>query len=153
MEREITEDIIRFLEEDMGILGDVTSDALLTDEEGKAFIFPKENCVIAGLTEAASIFSHLGLYVEELVENGETVDAHKKVMLIKGRARSILIGERLALNIISRMSGIATLTHQLTAIIRKKNPKASLAATRKTTPGFRYYEKKAVELGGGMAHR
>jgi len=153
MEHGIKDDIIRFLDEDMGARGDITSDALLTDENGEAFIVSKENCVVAGLTEAISIFSHLDVYVEKLVEDGEKVDAHKNVMHVKGRARSILLGERLALNIISRMSGIATLTRQLTEIVRKKNPKVSVAATRKTTPGFRYYEKKAIELGGGMVHR
>jgi len=74
-------------------------------------------------------------------------------MEIRGKARSILAGERLALNIISRMSGIASLARELTTICRKKNPRVKIAATRKTTPGFRAYEKKAVELGGGMPHR
>ena len=72
---------------------------------------------------------------------------------MSGSARAILAGERLALNIVMRMSGIATLTRSLVDKCRKVNPKVRVAATRKTTPGFRYFEKKAVLIGGGDPHR
>ena len=153
MEYNLQHDIRRFLHEDLNERGDVTSNALLTDEKGLAFIISNDDYMVAGLTEAAAVFLDLNLHVGQLAKDGEDVVAHQKVMQVEGCARSILAGERIALNIISRMTGIATLTQKLTSTIRKKNPKASVAATRKTTPGFRYYEKKAVELGGGMPHR
>ena len=73
--------------------------------------------------------------------------------MIKGSARSLLKGERLALNIIGRMSGIATETKKLVDICKSINPNITVAATRKTTPGFRKFEKRAVEIGGGEPHR
>lgn len=147
------ENIERFLREDLNEKGDITSDALLGDEEGKARIIAKESCILAGLEEAGNVFSELGMAVNFLKNDGDRAKAGDVVMEIKGKARSILSGERLALNIISRMSGIATLTNELVNICRKKNPKIKIAATRKTTPGFRKYEKKAVAIGGGMPHR
>lgn len=147
------EDMERFLYEDLGEKGDITSDALLGDEEGKAYIIARENCILAGLEEAKNIFIRFGLNVTLQMKDGEEAKAGSRAMEIRGNVRSILAGERLALNIISRMSGIASLTRELTAICRKKNPRVKVAATRKTTPGFRKYEKKAVELGGGMPHR
>lgn len=153
MEAELQEDIKRFLAEDLGERGDVTSNALLTDQEGEGYILSRQDCTVAGLMEAAAIFTHLGLQVEQWAEDGEQVEAHQKVMRITGNARAILAGERLALNMVGRMSGIATLTRHLVETVQRKNPKVQVAATRKTTPGFRRYEKKAVKLGGGMTHR
>ncbi len=147
------EDVERFLYEDLDEIGDITSDALLGDEEGRAYIVARENCIVAGLEEARDVFSHFGLNVSIIIKDGEEAKAGSRVMEIRGKARSILAGERLALNIISRMSGIASLVRELTTICRNKNPRVKVAATRKTTPGFRIYEKKAVELGGGMPHR
>lgn len=114
------EDIERFLHEDLNEKGDITSDALLEDEEGKARIIAKENCILAGLEEAGNVFSKLGLAVSFTKDDGSEARAGDIVMEIKGKARSILSGERLALNIISRMSGIATLTNELVKICRKK---------------------------------
>ncbi len=147
------EDVERFLYEDLDDKGDITSDALLGEEKGRAYIIAKENCILAGIEEAKAVFVHLGLTVSLIMKDGEEAKAGDRTMEISGKARSILAGERLALDIISRMSGIATLTNDLVRICRKKNPKLSIAATRKTTPGFRKYEKKAVALGGGMPHR
>ncbi len=147
------EDVERFLYEDLDEEGDITSDALLGDEEGKAYIIAKENCILAGLDEAKDVFTHLNLNATIKIKDGSEAKAGDRVMIVRGKVRSILAGERLALNIISRMSGIASLTGELVSMCRKKNPKVSVAATRKTTPGFRKYEKKAVALGGGMPHR
>lgn len=80
-----------------------------------------------------------------LVKDGDFVKQNTAVATIKGPARSILIGERLALNLIGRMSGIATETKRLVDICRSINPKVTIAATRKTTPGFRKYEKKLLK--------
>ncbi len=147
------DEIDLFLQEDLSIIGDITSNALFSNEKGKASIIAKEKCVIAGLEEASKIFKRLGVDAEILVKDGNWIKKGKEAMIIKGKIRSILAGERLALNFICRMSGIATLTKQLVEKCRKINPTIVIAATRKTTPGFRKYEKKAVVIGGGDPHR
>ena len=147
------DDIDRFLQEDLGDRGDITSEALLKDEEGIAFIKAKENCILAGLEEAIEVFKRLNCKTSALKTDGDEIKAGEKILEIKGKVKKILTGERLALNFICRMSGIASLTHELTKICRKKNPNVQIAATRKTTPGFRKYEKKAVKIGGGEPHR
>jgi nicotinate-nucleotide pyrophosphorylase (carboxylating) len=146
-------DIDRYLEEDLGIDGDITSDALFTDEIANAVIIAKEDCIVAGLEEAKNVFSKTGAEIDLLVKDGDFVNKNKIILKINGTAKSILKGERLALNFICRMSGIATETKKLVEKCNKINPKVTIAATRKTTPGFRKYEKKAVEIGGGEQHR
>lgn len=147
------DDIDLFLKEDLGEKGDITSNALFKDEEGFAYIKANENCLLAGAEEAKMVFEKLGCEVNLLKKDGDEVKAGEKIMEIRGKAKSILAGERLALNFLGRMSGIASLTHELTKICRKKNSNIWIAATRKTTPGFRKYEKKAVKIGGGYPHR
>jgi nicotinate-nucleotide pyrophosphorylase (carboxylating) len=146
-------DIDRFLDEDLGIEGDITSDSLFFNEKAKAKIVTKEDCIIAGLDEVKEIFDKTGAIVEFKSNNGDYVKKGSIIANIYGPARSILKGERLAINIIGRMSGIATETKNLVDICKLKNPKIKIAATRKTTPGFRKYEKKAVVIGGGESHR
>jgi nicotinate-nucleotide pyrophosphorylase (carboxylating) len=108
---------------------------------------------MAGLEEAARVFEHLGARLEPKARDGSWVAKGKEVAAVEGSAHAVLMGERLALNIIQRMSGIATLTRQAVDAARAANPHVVVAATRKTTPGFRAYEKRAVELGGGDPHR
>ena len=147
------DDIDRFLKEDIGEEGDITSNSLFTDEVGHAHIIAKENCVVAGLEEIKMIFERTGAQIELLVNDGAFVKEKTIVAEVKGPVRSILMGERLALNFICKMSGIASETKKLVDKCRNINPYVSVAATRKTTPGFRRYEKKAVMLGGGESHR
>lgn len=147
------DDIDMFIKEDLNEKGDITSEAILGNEEGKACIKANETCILAGVEEASIVFKKLGANAKILKKDGEEVRAKEKIMEIKGKIKSILAGERLALNFIGRMSGIASLTHELTKICKKKNPNVMIAATRKTTPGFRKYEKKAVAIGGGFPHR
>jgi len=147
------DDIDRYLLEDLGKEGDITSDALFTNETANAIIIAKEKCIIAGLEELKNVFKKTGASVKLLVKDGNLIKKKTIVAEIKGSARSILKGERLAINIIGRMSGIASETKRLLGICRKINPKVEIAATRKTTPGFRSYEKKAIVLGGGEPHR
>jgi len=147
------DDIDRFLKEDLGESGDITSDALFDNEKAKANIISKEKCVIAGLEELKTIFNKTGAIAKLNVKDGNIVNKQQNVAEIKGSIKSILKGERLALNFISRMSGIATETKYLVDLCKKINPNIQIAATRKTTPGFRKYEKKAVVLGGGESHR
>ncbi|MCX6666621.1 MAG: carboxylating nicotinate-nucleotide diphosphorylase [Euryarchaeota archaeon] len=147
------DNIDRYLLEDLDKKGDVTSDSLFTDEATKAHIIAKENCIVAGLEEAKLVFERSGAEVRLQVNDGDFVKEKTIVAKINGPARSILKGERLALNFICRMSGIATETKKLVDKCRAINPRVTIAATRKTTPGFRKYEKKAVVLGGGESHR
>ncbi|MEM0492958.1 MAG: carboxylating nicotinate-nucleotide diphosphorylase [Candidatus Thermoplasmatota archaeon] len=147
------DDIERFLLEDLGEEGDITSDALFSNEIAEAIILAKEDNIVAGLEEATNIYKRLNVEMNTMYKDGEQVKNYSIVSNIKGPIRGILKGERLVLNIISRMSGIATETRELVNICRRINPKIEIAATRKTTPGFRYYEKKAVMIGGGKPHR
>jgi nicotinate-nucleotide pyrophosphorylase (carboxylating) len=146
------EDIKRFLKEDVGS-GDITTEIFVPDILGTASIICEEEAVVAGLEEAKEVFEALGAECQLINRDGDTVTKNTIVMSIYGPLRAITTGERLALNILMRMSGIATKTSRITKIIRTQDPDLMVAATRKTTPGFRYYEKKAVELGGGWPHR
>ncbi|MDH7506938.1 MAG: carboxylating nicotinate-nucleotide diphosphorylase [Candidatus Thermoplasmatota archaeon] len=142
-----------YLQEDLGKEGDITSDALFSNEKAKAVIIAKEKCIVAGIEEIKNVFEKTGAFTKTLVKDGDLVKEKTIVAEIEGPARSILKGERLALNIIGRMSGIATETKKLVDICKKINPNIKIAATRKTTPGFSKYEKKAVIIGGGEPHR
>ncbi len=139
--------IERFLEEDLGEWDDSTS--IVPSVDAFAEIIAKESCILAGLEEVSELFEYLGVNTKPLFDDGEYAPAGAEVMELEGRAPSILKGERLALNILGRMSGIATLTRE--CVLKASNVK--VACTRKTTPGFRYFEKKAVLLGGGDTHR
>ena len=149
----IIDDIDRFLNEDLNKEGDVTSNALFTNESEEAVIYAKDPCVIAGMYEATIIFQQTGSTLTPLLDDGATVTKKTRVATISGPVCSILSGERLALNFLGRMSAIATTTKTLVDLCKQINPDVDVAATRKTTPGFRYYEKKAVQIGGGIPHR
>jgi len=147
------DDIDRFLLEDLNEDGDITTNALYSDEKGEAKITSNESCIVAGLFEAKKVFEKTGAILSIEYKDGDKVDINQIVAYVKGPIKSILTGERLALNFICRMSGIATETKNLIDICKKINPNVKIAATRKTTPGFRKYEKKAVEIVGGDPHR
>ena len=146
-------DIDHFLKEDLGEKGDITSESLFTNEQASAEIIAREDCIIAGVEELKKVFDKTGAVTTLNVSDGDFIIKGIVVATIKGSARSILKGERLALNIIGRMSGIATETKKLVDKCRIINQNVTIAATRKTTPGFRKYEKKAVVIGGGDSHR
>jgi nicotinate-nucleotide pyrophosphorylase (carboxylating) len=149
----VMDDIDRFLREDVGKKGDITSDALFTKQTARAVIIAKEDCVVAGLQEAQQVFKKVGASAQLLFKDGTAVRKGNTVIEVQGLVRSILKSERLALNIIGRMSGIATETKKIVQCCKKINPTVTIAATRKTTPGFRMFEKKAIILGGGEPHR
>jgi nicotinate-nucleotide pyrophosphorylase (carboxylating) len=144
--------LLGYLREDLGD-GDITSEALLDEEVAVAQIVCKEDCILAGIREAEFLFDHQGLSVDTHYDDGDRISRGSVVLTIRGDAASIFKVERLALNILMRMSGIATLVHELTRLCRTANPDVRIAATRKTTPGFRVFEKRAVRLGGGDPHR
>lgn len=149
----LEEKIKEFLSEDLGF-GDITTDTLIDDNSiAEAEVVFKEEGVLAGVKEAATIFELVGCKSHIVINDGEAVKPQTIVLEIEGPSKSILNGERVALNILMRMSGIATATKQVLSLARNYNPKIRVAATRKTTPGFRYFEKKAVKIGGGDTHR
>jgi nicotinate-nucleotide pyrophosphorylase (carboxylating) len=145
--------LLSFLEEDTPF-GDLTCDAVIpADMTASAVIRAKEACVIAGLEEAAFLFSHLGATAVAEVRDGERVTAGTVVMEIRGPARAILSAERTSLNIMGRMSGIATATRDAVDAVQAVNPAVRVASTRKTCPGLRALDKKAAVLGGAASHR
>jgi nicotinate-nucleotide pyrophosphorylase (carboxylating) len=144
--------LLGYLREDLGD-GDITSEALLDGEVAVAQVLCKEDCVLAGMREAEFLFVHLGLTCDCHGQDGDFTEAGTVVLTVRGDAADIFKGERLALNILMRMSGIATLVADLSRRVREVNPDVRIAATRKTTPGFRIFEKRAVLLGGGDPHR
>jgi len=142
----------RFLEEDIGN-GDITTDMLVPDVDGKADIVCQEDAVIAGIEEAITIFEEYAVECEPFVNDGDRVKKGALVMTVSGPLRNIITLERTALNFMMRMSGIATATNDIVTLCRERNRDIRIAATRKTTPGFRMFEKKAVIIGGGDPHR
>ncbi|HEX2022163.1 MAG TPA: carboxylating nicotinate-nucleotide diphosphorylase [Candidatus Thermoplasmatota archaeon] len=145
-------DLLAFLAEDVGA-GDVTTRAIGGDARVRADLVAREACVVCGLDEAAAVFAHLGAKVERLRADGDEVAEGEVAMRVDGPASAVLTGERLALNLVMRMSGIATATRRVQASVAARNPACRVAATRKTTPGFRRFEKRAVVVGGGDPHR
>lgn len=150
---ELLKIVSRALEEDLGD-GDHTSNACIPDgRPDKGFILIKGNGIVAGIDLAELVYQQVdeGLEVNKLAKDGDPVKVGDIVMEVSGDARSILRAERVVLNFMQRMSGIATTTHRLTQKISQY--KARLLDTRKTTPGIRAVEKWAVRIGGGMNHR
>ncbi|MHC1687485.1 MAG: carboxylating nicotinate-nucleotide diphosphorylase [Methanothrix sp.] len=141
----------RFVGEDLGEWDD--SSTIIPDNDAGGSIIAKENCIISGLEEAREICEYFGLAAEPLYDEGEFVPCGSRVLAIFGNARKILQAERLILNFMARMSGISTLTRECVLLAGAANKGVRVACTRKTTPGFRIFEKKAVFLGGGDTHR
>ncbi|WP_226023091.1 carboxylating nicotinate-nucleotide diphosphorylase [Halomicrobium salinisoli] len=113
----------------------------------------KEDGVAAGLDAAAAVFEYLGVDVIDRVENGAAVDAGTVVLGVEGSAREVLRGERVAVNIAGHASGVATETREAVDAAREVSDDVRIAGTRKTTPGLRGVEKRAVVAGGGDTHR
>ncbi len=150
---EIIETLKRFLEEDVRS-GDLTTDVTIPEEKtALATIYAREKAILAGIKETEAIAYLTGLTYEVLAFEGNWVEPGTPVMRLRGRAKTLLTVERLTLNIIQRMSGIATKTYRMVNAAHEVNPKVKVACTRKTTPGFRFFEKRAVVIGGGDPHR
>jgi len=140
--------LLQFLAEDIG-KGDITS-ALLPKRRISVRIISRENGIIAGTTYVKEIFKLKGCNSKILKKDGSKIKPNQTIMTITGDAGKILTCERTALNLLARMSGIATKTNEL---VKKIPKKTKLYATRKTAPGLRYFDKEAVEIGGGKKHR
>ena len=139
------------VEEDIGPC-DITT-TFAPDKKVKAEIVAKDDGVISGISELLVLFKLFSIKARPLLKDGDKVKKKQRIFLLDGRSRDILVVERTAINILSRMSGISTLTRQYVAKASAANPKIRVAATRKTTPLFGYFEKKAVKIGGGDTHR
>ncbi|MCS7079151.1 MAG: carboxylating nicotinate-nucleotide diphosphorylase [Chloracidobacterium sp.] len=145
--------ISQFLAEDIG-RGDVTTDAVLTrDIRARGRFLAKQELVLAGIEVAEMVFQWFDpeLQIQTFYLDGDVVPAGKEIARVTGPAHMLLAGERVALNLLQRMSGIATLTHAFVQAIEGTG--AVIADTRKTAPGLRPLDKYAVHVGGGHNHR
>jgi nicotinate-nucleotide pyrophosphorylase (carboxylating) len=153
--RLIIEPIVRAaLLEDLGRAGDITTDAIVPEDASvEAVIAARQPGVVAGLDAALLAFELIdpALRIERICADGARISRGDVVARIAGRARGVLGAERTALNLLSRMSGVATATRALADAIA--GYRAKIVCTRKTTPGLRALEKHAVRLGGGANHR
>ncbi|MBK79066.1 MAG: nicotinate-nucleotide diphosphorylase (carboxylating) [Flavobacteriaceae bacterium] len=151
--KEINFFINNAIKEDLNSIDHSSKASLSKNDKGIAVLIVKENCVIAGLELAEIIYKKYDSKINfrYLVNDGDKVNAGTKGFIVEGNSLSILAMERLVLNCIQRMSGIASLTSRYKKIISKTSCK--LLDTRKTTPNFRYPEKWAVLIGGGNNHR
>jgi nicotinate-nucleotide pyrophosphorylase (carboxylating) len=155
MMRLLIEPIVRAaLLEDLGRAGDITTDAVVpADAQVEAVMAARQLGVLAGLDAALLAFALVdpNLRFERLAEDGVRLEKGQTVARISGRARPVLAAERVALNFVCHLSGVATATRSLVDAIA--GHKAKIVCTRKTTPGLRILEKEAVRLGGGANHR
>ena len=147
----IKKELLRFISEDVQS-GDITS-VLLPKKKIKAKIISRQEGVLAGIKFAGDIFRLKGCSVKIIKKDGAKLKPNQIILQVYGNARTILSCERTVLNLLSRMSGIATHTNLLVSKIRKINKKTNLYSTRKTAPGLRFFDKEAVMIGGGHKHR
>ncbi|MFZ0316574.1 MAG: carboxylating nicotinate-nucleotide diphosphorylase [Nitrososphaeraceae archaeon] len=150
----LRESLVRFLREDIG-QGDLTSQYTVNKDlkSSSQIICKSEIAVVAGLEEAKIIFEICNCDSKALVNDGDIVKRGIRVMKIIGNTRAILKAERTALNLIMRMSGIATDTKKFVDIVKTVSKDIKVMGTRKTAPGLRYFDKKSIILGGGHSHR
>lgn len=147
------QDLARLVYEDIGF-EDLTTQALIPSSlRIRGRIIAQEEGVIAGVELAVSIFKEFFIQTSLKKLDGDGVYPQEIVMEVEGEARAILSVERTALNLLMRMSGIATLTDSMIKMVREVNPTIILAGTRKTTPGLQFFEKDAIRAGGGDTHR
>ena len=143
------------LEEDMPF-GDVSTMAVMSEPRpGRVQLIAKQDGVIAGLDVFARVFALIdpAVTVDALVSDGDEVKSGQHLATVQGDVRVLLEGERVALNYLQRMSGVATYTHRIVAALAAAGASTRLACTRKTTPGLRLFEREAVRMGGGHLHR
>jgi nicotinate-nucleotide pyrophosphorylase (carboxylating) len=148
-----TDWIALYLEEDIGA-GDVTGEAVFgPSQAGAARVVARERALVAGMAHVADVFRRRGCATEVVVPDGRWAEAGTTVAVVRGPVRGLLSAERVALNLLSRMSGVASATRTLAEQLTDECAAAIVAGTRKTTPGFRAFEKEAIRIGGGDPHR
>ena len=149
----LEEKLRRILAEDIGE-GDVTTSSIVPPKTvAEAEIISNETGTVAGIEEAEILSETVGLRAKAYVEDGDKIEPGQVLLSVAGNARAILSVERTMLNVLARMSGIATATASMVEEVRKAGAQVRIAGTRKTAPGLLYFDKKAVLLGGGDPHR
>jgi len=152
-QKEIERVILTALKEDIGS-GDLTTNLIIEKKQrAEAFFLVKEDGIIAGLAIAKMVLQKLNKKIawKSFVKDGDFVTAGTRIAEVKGSLRALLTGERTALNILQRISGIATVANSFVKIVNGTN--AKILDTRKTVPGLRMFDKYAVKIGGGTNHR
>ncbi|KXB03476.1 hypothetical protein AKJ45_01480 [candidate division MSBL1 archaeon SCGC-AAA261F19] len=145
--------IRKMLEEDVGP-GDITTKSVVSpDTISKAEVIAKQSGILAGAAEAKVAFKEMGVKAEAVKKDGARINVGDIVMKVEGPAYGILAAERTALNLMTRMSGVATATKKMIDIAREVNLKVKIAATRKTAPLLTSFDKRAVQIAGGEPHR
>src|SRR5229473_8197531 len=143
----------QFLDEDVGN-GDITTDSLIDPTTRSiGHVICKERAIVAGIAESIILLKLVGCEGKPKVRDGQEVPAGTVLLEVSGRGIDLLKVERTLLNLLCHMSGVATATAELVNIVKTNRGIARIACTRKTLPGLRYFEKKAVDLGGGDTHR
>ena len=148
IERKIRE----FIEEDCTFI-DVSSNFIPDNSTVSAKIIAKTEGFISGLEELAILFEILKIDMNFKKKDGENIEKGDIILELKGNAKNILIGERVGLNLATHMSAITTTTREYVNLVKTSGKNVKIAATRKTIPGLRIFEKKAVLMGGGETHR
>lgn len=153
MDSEVRADIRRMIEEDLG-MGDVTTESVIDEDiETEGEIIAVEGGYLAGVPETLLVFEELDVDMKGRVSDGARVEGGDVLAEVVGPAHGILAAERVALNLLSRMSGIATATKEMAERAEEVNPEVQIAATRKTVPLMRQFDKRAVKVVGGEPHR
>ena len=150
-EKVLEERLLAMVAEDSGF-SDITT-AFTPNKKVAAEIIAKEEGIVSGLFELQVLFRYFGISAQSSLKDGGKIKKGQRIFLLSGDSRDILLVERTALNILARMSGISTLTNKYVAEAKKAGSNVKIAATRKTTPCFGFFEKKAVKTGGGDTHR
>lgn len=144
--------LVSFVREDAPF-GDITTESVIPAMTCSAKIIAKDEVILAGLSEITALFTYYGVCTDSLLKDGDHIRNGTVILSLSGEAHAILLVERTALNLIGRMSGIATRAREIQDIISAINPDCRLAATRKTAPGLRLIDKKAAMIGGADPHR
>ncbi len=146
-------EIERFLNEDISN-GDITSDLFIDATSiSNAEILSRESGILSGRNEITQIFNHFNIESNWLFQDGDSFSDNSQIVKLNGLSKSILLSERVSLNLLGHMSGIATSTNNAVKITKQISPHTNISATRKTLPGLRKYEKYSVIVGGGLPHR
>lgn len=148
------DDIIKYmLKEDEGY-GDITSEALIKrDIITEGFILSKDTGILAGMNIVKDIISEYNVKILSSLNDGDEIKHGDKLLEFKGDAKTILLLERTVLNLLMRMSGVATKTHNIVTKVHEVNPNIKVAGTRKTSPALQKFDKQAIIIGGGDSHR
>ncbi len=149
---DITSVLSSFLREDAAD-NDITTRALFENRQASARIEAREDIIISGVEECVALFEMIGVKTEICIADGCPAAAYDVIMRLSGPLYSLLSGERTALNLLGRMSGIATATFRAARLVTVVNNHVKIAGTRKTAPGLRFFDKKAITAGGGLPHR